>query len=250
MFLSVKIRPRMLISLLAVIAVFFAVPYFSRAAVPASAAPAPRVAYLTFDDGPSRYTEGVLEALARHGVPATFFVTGQSEEYFPFIARAASEGHMIALHTYSHDFSEIYASSEAFWGDIDKLQALIVEQTGSPATAIRFAGGSSNTICRRYSGRGLMKALCDECYARGLVYHDWNVDTKDAESGVRSAGSIAERAVKGSLKQEYAVILMHDGTLAQNAAEALDIIIPALKEAGYSFERLDALDMPVHHSLA
>src|SRR5258706_8172377 len=62
----------------------------------------PRVA-LTFDDGPSESTPAVLEALARHGVNATFFQVGANARRLPDIARrVAREGHEIGNHTETH----------------------------------------------------------------------------------------------------------------------------------------------------
>ena len=54
---------------------------------------------LTFDDGPSKTTPAVLDALNTAGVKATFFVvaTGYNEKYLPLIADAAAAGHQIAL---------------------------------------------------------------------------------------------------------------------------------------------------------
>ena len=59
-----------------------------------------KVAYLTFDDGPSKVTEDILDILKEEGVPATFFVIAaeNNEKYLPVLSRTASEGHLIALH--------------------------------------------------------------------------------------------------------------------------------------------------------
>ncbi|MEA4911706.1 MAG: polysaccharide deacetylase family protein [Oscillospiraceae bacterium] len=252
MFITLKLRRMALFAGLA--AVLLTLPLLPRTVVQTEAAAeesvGPRVVCLTFDDGPSRYTSEILDALARNGAKATFFVTGQCEDCFPCIARAYAEGHCIALHTYSHEFSQIYASSEAFWLDINRLQTVIIEQTGAPATVLRFAGGSSNSVARRYGGRELMKTLCAECDGRGLTYCDWNVDTKDAVSGVKSADYIARRAIEGALGNAPSVILMHDGGLAANTADALDILIPALREKGCVFAFPDELTVPVHHHLS
>ena len=76
---------------------------------------------LTFDDGPSKTTPAVLDALNAAGVKATFFVvaTGYNEKYLPLIADAAAAGHQIALHSASHEYSDIYQSAAAYWQDIE-----------------------------------------------------------------------------------------------------------------------------------
>lgn len=79
---------------------------------------------LTFDDGPSKTTPDVLSALDRAGVKATFFVvaTGNNDKYLPLISEAAAAGHQIALHSASHEYSDIYQSADAYWKDIDLLK--------------------------------------------------------------------------------------------------------------------------------
>ena len=82
---------------------------------------------LTFDDGPSKTTPDVLSALNAAGVHGTFFVvaTDYNEKYLPLLTEAASAGHQIALHSASHEYSDIYRSSEAYWADIALLKERI-----------------------------------------------------------------------------------------------------------------------------
>ena len=82
---------------------------------------------LTFDDGPSKTTPEVLAALDAAGVHGTFFVvaTGYNEKYLPLLTQAAAAGHQIALHSASHEYSDIYRSSAAYWKDIALLKQRI-----------------------------------------------------------------------------------------------------------------------------
>lgn len=82
---------------------------------------------LTFDDGPSKTTPDVLSALNAAGVHATFFVvaTGYNEKYLPLLTEAVSAGHQIALHSASHEYSDIYRSSDAYWEDIALLKGAL-----------------------------------------------------------------------------------------------------------------------------
>ena len=82
---------------------------------------------LTFDDGPSKTTPEVLAALNAAGVHGTFFVvaTGYNEKYLPLLTQAAAAGHQIALHSASHEYSDIYRSSAAYWKDIALLKERI-----------------------------------------------------------------------------------------------------------------------------
>lgn len=83
-----------------------------------------KVIYLTFDDGPSKYTPQVLKILDKYKVKATFFVTGQNPKYFSYIKTASKKGHAIGLHSYTHKYS-IYKSTSAYFKDLDKIQALV-----------------------------------------------------------------------------------------------------------------------------
>lgn len=58
---------------------------------------------LTFDDGPSSYTQDILAVLKEYGVPATFFFVGKNIDRFPkAVVDAHNQGHGIGLHSYSH----------------------------------------------------------------------------------------------------------------------------------------------------
>ena len=78
-------------------------------------------AYLTFDDGPSDQTGEILDILKEHNVKATFFVIGRNERYYPMYKRIVEEGHTLAIHSYSHEYSTIYASYDNFVNDVEEL---------------------------------------------------------------------------------------------------------------------------------
>jgi len=86
-------------------------------------APTGKVIYLTYDDGPSQHTETLLDVLAKYQVKVSFFVVQSSK--IDLIARAAQEGHTVAIHTYTHNYSKIYASDAAFLADLQKMQEVI-----------------------------------------------------------------------------------------------------------------------------
>ena len=139
-----------------------------------------KVIYLTFDDGPSRNTSYILDVLKSENVKATFFITGKGSDYI--IKREYEEGHSIGLHTYSHNYKAIYSKVDAYFKDIEAVNQRLCDITTTRSKIVRFAGGSSNTISRRYK-KGIMSELTKEVIARGYKYYDWNIDSGDA-SGV------------------------------------------------------------------
>ena len=78
--------------------------------------------YLTFDDGPSDNTEEILDILKKYDVKATFFVVGNTSEHGQeLLKRIVEDGHSIGIHSYSHKYSSIYDSEEAFFEDFNKI---------------------------------------------------------------------------------------------------------------------------------
>lgn len=199
------------------------------------------VIYLTFDDGPSIYTPHLLDILKKHNVKATFFVvnTGKIET----ISRIASEGHVVAMHTASHDFSEIYASEEAYFKDLKKIQSQIEKYCGYKPTLLRFPGGGSNTVSRRYN-EGIMTRLTEQLDKKGYTYFDWNVDSDDAGSA-RTATQVYNNVVKGCAARKSSVVLMHD--IKSYTVDAIEDIILWGKENGYTFKVLTASSPTFHH---
>ena len=83
-----------------------------------------KIAYLTFDDGPSRtVTPQILDILAKYDIKATFFVVGKYAEKNPDILRRIyEEGHVIGNHTYSHNYNYIYKNVSNFVRELDATQ--------------------------------------------------------------------------------------------------------------------------------
>ena len=193
---------------------------------------------LTFDDGPSKTTPEVLAALDAAGVHGTFFVvaTDYNEKYLPLLTEAVSAGHQIALHSASHEYSDIYRSSDAYWEDIALLKERIAPYVDAESIRyLRFPGGSTNTVSRRYGGKGLMKQLKAEVEQKGWHWVDWNVCAEDAVGGHPSAGTIYRNVVHETGQQTNCIVLMHDSSSTHTTAEALPDIIRWYADNGYTF---------------
>ena len=205
---------------------------------------AEKTVYLTFDDGPSYLTPQVLDILDSYGIKATFFVTAQNPDYFGLIKEAYDRGNTIALHSYTHEYDQIYASVDAYFEDLDQIAAVVQEQIGYVPCFIRFPGGASNGVSRHYC-EGIMTALSQEVQARGYQYWDWNAATGDGES-VTTEESIANAL---SAESQTIVLLCHDGELKETTVEALPAIIEGFQERGYVFKPIDRTSTVVHHEI-
>ncbi len=205
--------------------------------------------YLTFDDGPYQYTDELLDILAKYNVKATFFVTAAYPAYQDCIGRAYREGHTVAVHTYSHDYSYIYSSQYNYWADFNKMNAIIEQQTGSRTTMFRFPGGSSNTISSAYCS-GIMTALAADADALGYQYYDWNAYSGDAGE-TTDTGTVYQNVINQvSANTRWgipSVVLQHD-VKGFSVAAVEDIILWGL-ENGYRFERLTPYTIKAHHGI-
>lgn len=167
---------------------------------------------LTFDDGPSQYTEQILDCLKAHDARATFFVVGERVgEYADTLRRIDELGNEIGNHTYSHKILT-KISDEKIVSQLDRTDDAIREILGiSPALVRPPGGGTSSRV----------KAAVDF----PLIL--WSIDTLDWKT------QNADSTVKAVLRdvKDGDIILMHD--LYQASASAAERIIPQLIEEGY-----------------
>jgi peptidoglycan/xylan/chitin deacetylase (PgdA/CDA1 family) len=181
--------------------------------------------YLTFDDGPSLNTASVLDTLADYGVKATFFVVKRSSRYNDYLVRTALEGHTIGLHTYSHDYDQIYASLNAYLTDLQRISDHVYALTGIRSMILRFPGGSSNRISD--FNPGIMTKVTAKVNELGYHYFDWNVSSGDGVS-TNPATLIVERTLNHIKRGKVNVVLLHDGGGSAETADALPQILDYL----------------------
>jgi len=205
-----------------------------------------KVVYLTFDDGPSENTAKILDILDKYNAKATFFVTGNHPEYNKYMKRAAKEGHTIGLHTYTHNYSQLYSSEEAYFDDLQQISDMVEDVTGKKSKVIRFPGGSSNMISANYVD-GLMTTLTQKVQEQGYQYFDWNVDSTAASGNGVPVSQLVENATASD--DQYINILMHDTDAKDTTVEALPEIIKYYKDKGYVFLGLDTDSYAPHHNV-
>jgi len=158
-----------------------------------------------------------------------------NKNYYSYMKTIVDKDHTIALHTYSHKYSSVYQSADAYFKDLKKIQDLVEKQTGIKAKYIRFPGGSSNTVSKKYS-KGLMSQLVKEVEKQGFRYFDWNCENGDGYSHM-SKSAMVKRATSSSANK--VMILMHDANGKKSTVETLPQIIEYYLKKGYQFKAID-----------
>jgi peptidoglycan/xylan/chitin deacetylase (PgdA/CDA1 family) len=196
-----------------------------------------KIAYLTFDDGPSDNTVKILDTLKENNIKATFFVNGHPERK-EIYQRIVNEGHVIGNHTYSHDYAALYKTIDGFMNDKQKLDDFLYGITGVKPQILRFPGGSNNQVSYNYGGTDFMDRVTKYIKQSGIKYFDWNVSSTDASVTTQDEDTIISEVLKGAKNKKQAIILMHDSNPKTTTALALPAIIKGLKEQGFKFSTL------------
>lgn len=202
-----------------------------------------KTVYLTFDDGPSKYTDELLDVLDKYDVKATFFVVVNSYKYGKQLKRIVNDGHTLGLHSYSHVYSKLYADYDSYVKDVSNVHDMVQKITGVDTRYYRFPGGSSNDVSS-VSMSKCIKYLNDN----GYTYFDWNAESKDAEDLTLTAEELRDNVLNYVNSNEgNSIVLMHDLDKHYNTVEALPLIIEALKEEGYTLSAIDDTTPTFHH---
>ncbi|QYK64691.1 polysaccharide deacetylase family protein [Paenibacillus sp. S25] len=203
-----------------------------------------KVAYLSFDDGPSvTVTPQILDILKKQKVKATFFIVGkeanENEHTRNLIKRIVKEGHAIGNHTYSHNYKYLYpnrrVNTDHVMQEIEKNNQVLKSILGPEFSTrmIRFPGGHMTWNRRDPQG---MAALDKVLLQKDYHQVDWNVLTKDAEGKSKKAPALINQFIRSVKGREKAIILMHDTYGKEETAQALPQIIEYLKKQGYEFK--------------
>lgn len=184
-----------------------------------------KTAYITFDDGPSKYTDAILDVLQQHDVKATFFMIGSEIHKYPeAVKRLTEEGHYPGMHTMSHNYHHLYKSggSKNFLDEVNEEQAIIQEITGYAPELIRAPFGSAPQI-----GEEFREDIADS----GYKLWDWTIDSLDWDLPGKPKQIVSN--VKKDAHRDVEVILFHE---KEQTLEALPAIIQYLKRMGYKIE--------------
>ena len=175
---------------------------------------------LTFDDGPGRFTDKLLDCLEENNAKATFFMLGENAEKYPdVIKRLYDSGMELGNHTYDHQMLPSL-SSEQVTEEIGKTNSIIENAAGVPADSLRPPGGSFNESVQELAGMPIIK---------------WSLDTKDWKT--KSADTTYQKVIDNV--QDGSVVLMHD--IHEWSIEASLRLIPELVEKGYKLVTVQEL---------
>jgi len=193
-----------------------------------------RAIALTFDDGPSEGTPRVLELLARHRVPATFFQIGANVERLPEVARAVrAAGHEIGNHSHTHPLC-CFRSPEFILQEFARAQQAIAGVTGFSPALLRAPFG-----VRWFGFRQAQHRLNLRAVMWTIIGYDWR---RKADIIV---GRILPAVVNG------AILCLHDGRELRpdpdmgETVAAVGRLIPRLRDRGYEFETVSRLLCPM-----
>jgi len=200
--------------------------------------------YLTFDDGPSVYTQEICDILAKYQIKATFFVNGKEGEWADqALQRIVEDGHTLGMHSYSHVYDDIYHSVENFAADYEKIHEHIYQVTGYDSHVYRFPGGSSNAKSQLD-----MQVFMAYLETKDTVFFDWNISSQDATSEKLSVMQIVANCTRNISKFDDCVILCHDAQSKSTTVEALPLVIEKIMETeGVEFLPLTTQSTPVQH---
>ena len=177
---------------------------------------------LTYDDGPSIYTDSILDTFEEYGQRCTFFIVGDRISWNEDQARReAAMGCEQGNHTYSHNrLTDLTAEEmqEKLKGTDDEL----IRISGKPSTCLRPPEGKWNDT---------LKSVC------GCPIILWSIDSRDWES--KNADKICNQVI-GKVK-DGDIVLMHD--LYQATADATKRIVPSLIEAGFQLVTVEELGL-------
>lgn len=193
--------------------------------------------YLTFDDGPNKYTTINNATLKKYNVHGTFFFLGKHMKNNGKIVKTVTDdGHYIGTHSMTHDKDKLYKSTKAFIGEINEGTKLVKKMTGKDAKLLRVPYGSKPHVTA---------AMQKELNQNGYKMWDWDVDSNDWKYTDKEADKIIKNVRTGVDKAHKSgdrniVVLLHDRS---QTAKALPEIIEWLQKEGYTIKTYE----PEHH---
>lgn len=178
-----------------------------------------KIAYITFDDGPSKYTSRIMDVLDENNVKGTFFMINNNMIVFKDdVIRMNKEGHGVGFHGVTHDISKLYETEDSAIEEFRTCNRTFYNITGRTSRLVRIPFGS-----KPYMLENIYKKFTDE----GFLVWDWTIDTEDWKS---SEDQIVSNILYYAREKDEIVILLHEN---QRTVDCLENIITILKQRGY-----------------
>lgn len=198
--------------------------------------------YLTFDDGPTKHTEPILDILNQNRIKSTFFMLQGNIYKFPEVVKSVKKGrHSLACHGVTHRVDQFYANDIAPVEEMDLCNEAIQKVVGEKISLIRVPFGSFPHLTLK------QKTNLD---GSGYIMWDWNVDSMDWGHKNQSPDQLVNTVIKQvtDLKEKniVPVILLHDTEIT---VKALPTMITKLSEMGYSFRAITTKDEPLQFKI-
>jgi peptidoglycan/xylan/chitin deacetylase (PgdA/CDA1 family) len=180
---------------------------------------------LTFDDGPGRLTEALLDVLGGHGARATFFVLGcRLEGREAVVRRQAAEGHELGSHAWRHE--PLAGRAGTALRDLARARATLSRTAGVRPRLFRAPYGA------------VSPGVVGAARLAGMVTVGWDVDPRDYETP--GADAIVDRVLAGV--GPGSIVLLHDDRRAlEPTVAAVARIVPALQRDGYDLVTVSEL---------
>lgn len=198
----------------------------------ANAAECAKIAYITFDDGPTLNTPNIIDTLDKYNAKATFFVLEERIVLYPeYIKQIINSGNAIGLHGVSHSL-DIYSTPTSPLKEMERTNKALEALTGKRSALVRVPYGSAGHLTEE-QGKYLEE--------NGYKLWDWNVDPRD------SVGRIVPDAVFGNMCrglercEEIPVILFHD---RKSTANLLPAVLKYLSDNGFEMLPLSEKMIP------
>lgn len=176
---------------------------------------------ITFDDGPSRYTEEILAILADKQVPAAFFWLAGSSQ-INLAQKVVAQGHQLGSHTIGHvRLTELTVQEQIV--ELARSVEILEEAGGGPVQYFRPPYGSYNIDTLEMSKQLNL----------GMIL--WNVDSRDwdlADNPHQIIANVMNQVKPGS------IILLHE---RKQTVEILPELLDALRAEGYTFRLLPSM---------
>ena len=187
-------------------------------------------AYITIDDGPSKYTDDIINTLNKYNAKATFFMIDRNMKLYPEqVKNIIENGNTPGFHSVSHDVNTLYKTNDSAKEEFDTNKQTLLEVAGIESSVVRLPYGSKPyTPYKCY----------EELVKAGYKMWDWDIDTQDWKVTPEQALENVKMSSKG---RDNIVVLMHE---KKQTAKSLDRILSYLSNEGYEFVPIDESETP------